>query len=208
MEVGQAQRQVLEASTAAPSNERLLAPTGPRPGWVALYAATLALGAGLLFTAQPMVARMVLPGLGGAPAVWNGCMAFFQGALLAGYALAHGIARRPRAGLQVGLLAGLIGVAAWTLPIGWSATPPQSALERPVAWLLSGLLVEAAAPALVLGVCSPLLQSWYARLREREAGDPYFLYAASNLGSFSALLAYPFVIERAPGARLHWPAES
>ncbi|HUF85124.1 MAG TPA: hypothetical protein VMQ81_11090, partial [Acidimicrobiia bacterium] len=78
---------------------------GPRPGStpsagtgvgrarhravMALFVLTTFLGAGLLFAVQPMVAKMLLPRLGGSPAVWNTAMVFFQGALLAGYAFAH-----------------------------------------------------------------------------------------------------------------------
>jgi hypothetical protein len=54
-----------------------------------LYAATLFVGATLLFAVQPMVGKMILPLLGGTPAVWSTCMAFFQAALLGGYAYAH-----------------------------------------------------------------------------------------------------------------------
>ena len=54
-----------------------------------LYAATLFVSALLLFSIQPMFAKMVLPKLGGAPAVWSVAMVFFQTALLAGYAYAH-----------------------------------------------------------------------------------------------------------------------
>lgn len=54
-----------------------------------LYAATLFVSALLLFSIQPMFAKMVLPKLGGAPAVWSVAMVFFQTVLLAGYAYAH-----------------------------------------------------------------------------------------------------------------------
>ena len=43
----------------------------------------------LLFLVQPMFAKMVLPSLGGTPAVWNTCMVFYQAMLLAGYLYAH-----------------------------------------------------------------------------------------------------------------------
>src|SRR4051794_21802097 len=60
-----------------------------RPGFlVTLFAATLFTSAFLMFVVEPMVARMVLPMLGGAPAVWNTCLVFFQIMLLAGYAYA------------------------------------------------------------------------------------------------------------------------
>jgi hypothetical protein len=42
-----------------------------------LFAATLFLSAALLFCIQPMAAKLVLPSLGGSPAVWNTCLVFF-----------------------------------------------------------------------------------------------------------------------------------
>ena len=62
-----------------------------RPGFgvLALFTGTLFVSAALFFAVQPMFAKLVLPLLGGTPAVWNTCMVFFQAALLAGYAYAH-----------------------------------------------------------------------------------------------------------------------
>ena len=54
-----------------------------------LFAVTLFLSAFLLFCVQPMIAKMILPLLGGSPTVWSTCMVFFQAMLLAGYAYAH-----------------------------------------------------------------------------------------------------------------------
>ena len=60
-----------------------------------LFSLTALLGAFLLFLVEPMFARMVLPLLGGAPAVWNTCLVFYQFALLAGYLYAHLAGQRP-----------------------------------------------------------------------------------------------------------------
>src|SRR5439155_17454910 len=46
----------------------------------------------------------------------------------------------------------------------------------------------------------PLLQKWFAETGHPGAKDPYFLYAASNLGSMLALLGYPTLVE--PNLRL------
>src|SRR6478672_4927667 len=59
----------------------------------ALFAVTLFASALLLFAVQPMFTKMVLPLLGGAPAVWSIAMVFFQAALLIGYAYAHLLSR-------------------------------------------------------------------------------------------------------------------
>ncbi|RME98253.1 MAG: hypothetical protein D6773_14695, partial [Alphaproteobacteria bacterium] len=56
---------------------------------LAIFTASLFLSALLLFAVQPMFAKMVLPVLGGSPAVWSVAMCFFQITLLAGYAYAH-----------------------------------------------------------------------------------------------------------------------
>ena len=58
-----------------------------------LFASTIGLGAYLVFVVQPQVGKLVLPLLGGTPAVWNTCIVFFQLALLAGYLYAHVIGR-------------------------------------------------------------------------------------------------------------------
>ena len=77
-----------DSAVAAPSTNR-----SHRP----LFVATVLLGSFLLFLVQPMVARMTLPRLGGAPAVWNSAMLVYQALLLGGYAYAHWLGRlRPR----------------------------------------------------------------------------------------------------------------
>ncbi|MBM3571510.1 MAG: hypothetical protein FJX52_03980 [Alphaproteobacteria bacterium] len=151
----------------------------------------LTLGAFLLFWQQPLVARLLLPGLGGSPSVWAVCLTFFQAALLAGYAYAHLAQTRltPRAQAWVDL--GLLILAGASLPIALDVTtaPPTNAMPEP--WLL-GRLVMAVAPSFVVAAATaPMLQGWFAS----SGRDPYFLYAASNIGSFAALLLFPFVFE-------------
>ena len=92
-----------------------------------LYAATLFVSALLLFSIQPMFAKMVLPKLGGAPAVWSVAMVFFQTVLLAGYAYAH-LVNRLLPPLRAAMLhLALVGVTAISLPIaiapGWGIPP-------------------------------------------------------------------------------------
>jgi hypothetical protein len=158
-----------------------------------LYALALILSAALLFSMQPMVARMALPTLGGTPSVWNTCMVFFQAAVLGGYALAHLLATRCSHRTQILVFVGWIGIGFSTLPIRL-VSPGMVPTESPAVWLLGRLLIEAGLPALVLATASPLLQRWFNRIDGR---DPYFLYAASNLGSLGALIAYPAWIEPA-----------
>jgi hypothetical protein len=161
----------------------------------ALYALTICASAALLFLVQPMFARMVLPLLGGSPAVWNTAMVFFQAALLAGYAYAHaGAARlgvRRQAALHLVVLLLPLAVLPIAIPSGW--TPPTQG--NPSLWLLGLMAVAVGLPFFAVSATSPLLQRWFAATGHRQASDPYFLYAASNVGSMLALLAYPVVVE-------------
>ena len=160
-----------------------------------LFAATLFTSAGLLFWIQLMFSKMVLPLLGGSPAVWNTSMMFYQGLLLCGYLYAHIIASRlavrKQAGLHIALLLVSMAVLPVAIPAGWS--PPVS--ENPIGWLVALLLVAIGAPFFVLSSTAPLLQRWFAGLTGPSGRDPYNLYAASNLGSFVALLGFPLLIE-------------
>lgn len=160
-----------------------------------LFGATIFLGAALLFVVQPMFARFVLPLLGGAPAVWNTAMVFYQAALLAGYAYAHGSVRwlgvRRQAVLHVALMLVPLAVLPIVIPAGW--TPPTGG--NPILWLLALMTVAVGLPFFVVSTTSPVLQAWFASSGERGAADPYFLYAASNVGSMLALLSYPLWIE-------------
>jgi hypothetical protein len=165
-----------------------------------LFSCTLFLSAALLFLVQPLVARLVLPRLGGTPAVWNTCMLFFQSALLAGYAYAHALPSwlgvRRHAVLHLAILLLPLLVLPITVPADWS--PPSDG--NPIGWLLMLLLLVVGLPFFAVATAAPLLQRWFAATRDPAAGDPYFLYAASNLGSMIGLFAYPFVLE--PNFRL------
>ena|SRR5436190_1515229 len=181
---------MLEAvATAAPATRR------ESRTLVGVFSATLFLSAFLMFLVEPMIARMVLPLLGGAASVWNTCLVFFQTVLLCGYAYAHGAPallgpRRHAIIHAVVMLAPLL-----LLPIGLSAdTPPPTA--NPAGWLLLTLLATIGLPFFALSTSAAVLQKWYAATDDAGARDPYFLYAASNLGSFAALVAYPLVVER------------
>ncbi len=158
-----------------------------------LYAATLLIGAALLFAVQPMTGRMLLPLLGGSPAVWNTCLVFFQGMLLLGYLYSHLTSRWLGLGRQSLLHLGVLTLAYLALPI---VVPTSAASDDwPALSLLRTLLVAVGLPFFVVSTTSPLLQNWYASTRARGAGDPYFLSVASNFGSLVALLAYPILIE-------------
>jgi hypothetical protein len=165
------------------------------------FTATTFLSAFLLFSVQPMFAKMVLPVLGGSPSVWAVAVFFFQAALLAGYCYAHVlIAKAPDTvsgviHLGVCLLAFLLLPIG--LPSGWSEPPPG----EPYLWQIALFTVAIGLPFMAVAANAPLLQAWFARTGHPHADDPYFLYAASNLGSLIALLGYPFLLEPAFGLK-------
>jgi hypothetical protein len=160
-----------------------------------LFAMTLFLGAALLFWIEPMFAKMVLPLLGGSPAVWNTCAVFFQAAVLAGYAYAHvapaRLGMRRHAALHLGLLLLPLLILPVAVPGSWY--PPLGV--NPIPWLLSVLFVAVGLPFFMVATTAPLLQTWFTRSGHPAARDPYFLYAASNLGGLVGLLSYPLLLE-------------
>jgi len=159
------------------------------------FAATAFVGAALLFVVEPMVGKMLLPILGGAPAVWGTCLVFFQVALLAGYAWAHLVTSRIAPGLQP-LAHGLLLAAAFaSLPLHAPAGAPPPEQAFPIAWLLSRLVATVGLPFVALSATGPLTQRWFASTLDPRAGSPYFLFAASNAGSLVALVAYPILVE-------------
>ena len=145
----------------------------------------------LLFLVQPMVARMALPRLGGAPNVWNSAMLVYQALLLAGYAYAHAIGRLPLA-RQAAIHLLVLLLAAITLPLALAdiASPASGWEALWVPWLF---LLTVGPAFFAISAQAPLIQRWYAA--HPQAGNPYPLYAASNLGSFAGLLAYPLLLE-------------
>jgi len=158
-----------------------------------LYAATLFVNAGLLFLVEPMVAKMILPLLGGTPAVWNTSIFLFQALLLAGYAYAHFASSS--LGIRHHAIAHLLiaSCCVLALPIKINPQWAPSGNQDPtlsVTWILLGAV---GFPFFVLAAGAPLLQLWFAQ--SKRLSDPYILYAASNLGSMVGLIAYPLVVE-------------
>jgi hypothetical protein len=160
-----------------------------------LFGVTLFLGSFLLFVVEPMVARLVLPVLGGVPMVWNTCVVFFQIMLLAGYGYAFGASkwvdlRRHAVAHSVILL---IPFAVLPLALQPGASPPPN--SNPIPWLLLVLATTVGLPFFVVSTSASVIQHWFSRTDHRAARDPYFLYASSNMGSLLALAAYPAIVE-------------
>lgn len=173
-----------------------------RAGTVALaqFTVTIFLSALLLFSIQPMFAKMVLPTLGGSPSVWAVSMVFFQATLLAGYAYADALNRWAKPNVAVLLHLVVLMVALLALPIALPAFASQPVEGAPYAWLIAVLAFGVGLPFFAVSANAPLLQSWFRETGHKHAEDPYFLYGASNLGSLIALLSYPIVIEPLIGA--------
>lgn len=163
---------------------------------LALFTMTMFVSATLLFLIQPMFARMILPMLGGSPGVWNTAVVFYQTVLLIGYLAAHVMTTWLSVRRQIMLYSILLVLPFLVLPIGVPAgwIPPAEA--NPIPWLLALLALAVGLPFFVVSTSSPMIQRWFSHTRHPSAHDPYFLYAASNVGSILGLLIYPFVLER------------
>src|ERR1041385_1335458 len=165
-----------------------------------LFALALLLSATLLFTVQPMFGKMILPMFGGSPSVWLTALVFFQLMLLLGYLYVYGttwLGIRKQAGLNLLILV----LPLLVLPVRVLTDGTAISSMRPLASVSCTLIFSIGLPFFALSASAPLLQRWFATTSDPTAGDPYFLYAASNLGSLGGLLAYPLLIE--PLLRLH-----
>ncbi len=162
-----------------------------------LFSATAFLSAFLLFLVQPMMAKILLPQFGGAPAVWLVAMVFFQGMLVLGYLYAHKFASRSQRHSWAHLLVMLVAL----FSIGGSKLFNSIPTNPPALGVMLMLLLMIGLPFLAVSANAPLLQRWYATTNATDRNNPYQLYAASNLGSFASLLVYPFVVE--PNLTLH-----
>jgi hypothetical protein len=175
---------------------------------LAFFTAAAFLASTLLFSLEPLIGKLMLPLLGGSPAVWNTCLLFFQAMLLAGYAYAHYGIRLLGLRTHAQLHVALIAVSLLALPpLPGAVEPPVHG--SPVPWLLMVLLRTIGLPFFVLSATAPLVQRWLAASEHPRGRDPYFLYAASNLGSLTGLVLYPFVLEPLLGLRvqaLGWSA--
>ncbi|HVF39251.1 MAG TPA: fused MFS/spermidine synthase [Gemmatimonadaceae bacterium] len=171
------------------------ASAGKRQLIVAVLTLTVFMNSALLFSVEPMFSKLALPLLGGTPAVWNTCLVFFQCALLVGYAYAHFSIRLLGPHRQSILHIGLLAISLIVLPLQLRSPSPPPAGSSGVIWLLQVLTLSLGIPFVLLASGAPLVQRWLAASGTSRSDNPYFLYAASNLGSLLALLSYPLLIE-------------
>lgn len=158
------------------------------------FALTIFTSAFLLFQVQPLLSKQILPWFGGSPAVWTTAMLFFQTLLCLGYLYAHALAslrsRRLQAQIHVVLLIVAAFLASKVLP-GVDLRPQSP--DAPVSQVLLILGVSVGLPYFCLATTGPLVQHWFTRTA--HAKSVFRLYALSNVGSFLALLSFPFVLE-------------
>lgn len=160
-----------------------------------LFSVTLFLSAFLLFWVQLMVAKMILPLLGGTPSVWNTCLFFFQATLLLGYGYSHLATRGWGVRRHAILHNFLLFLPIAFLPISFNKAGTALNSTHPIPELLMLLFLGVGVPFFVVSTSAPLIQKWFARTPHPDRDDPYFLYSASNLGSLLGVLCYPFAIE-------------
>ena len=171
--------------------------TSPQaPASQAIFALTIFVSAALVFAVEPIVGKLMLPLLGGGPSIWNTSLAFFQAMLLLGYGYAHLLQKLRSLRLQAAIHLAVLVLAAIVLPLHVTEWFGPPSTDRPALWLLGALTGSIGAPFAILSATAPLVQSWFARTAQVQNGpEPYALYAASNIGSLLALVAYPLVIE-------------
>lgn len=160
-----------------------------------LLRAVTGISAFLLFQIELVIAKIFLPYYGGSYLVWGACVVFFQAALLAGYLFAHGLIqkygmRRYRWVHLFLILLPLLffpgrplaaGPAGYSLPLALDVFLRLCATIGPVFFVLSTVSVAS--------------QMWLCASPLSARFNPYALYSTSNIGSFAALLSYPFVFE-------------
>lgn len=166
------------------------------------FSFSLFLSAFLLFSLEPMLGKHILPLMGGTPKIWTACTVFYQTLMLLGYGYAHLLATRFPVKKQVVFHTSLVILSLLALTIFFRNQGGETpSADNPIFGLFIYLIRKAGVPFFLLSATAPLLQNWFSRLKGKESKNPYVLYAASNLGSFTALMAYPFAIE--PGLRLN-----
>jgi hypothetical protein len=137
-----------------------------------VYTVSIFVSALLLFSVQPLFTKMILPRLGGSPAVWSIAMVFFQSLLLFGYAYARTIRNRV---IPVIVHLTLLIIALLTLPLAigesWSS-PPESGYAL---WLLGLFAVTIGLPFFALAANNPLLQAWFVRRPSRGTRSVFCL---------------------------------
>ncbi|MEQ1828165.1 MAG: hypothetical protein ABL921_19555, partial [Pirellula sp.] len=159
-----------------------------------MLASTIFVSAFLLFQVQPLISKLILPWFGGSPTVWTTAMLFFQCVLFGGYAYAHLVIRYLSFATHLRIhLAMLVVSALMSIMIMPREFLRPNGDENPAVQILLLLLVCVGLPYFTLASTGPLVQAWFSKVYPGQS--PYRLYALSNVGSFMALLSFPYVFE-------------
>lgn len=165
-----------------------------------LFSIVLFFSAFLSFSIQPVLGKMLLPMVGGAPSGWIVAMAFFQLALLGGYGVSWLLGRFSPWVHAIGLIV-LYALGSLVLP----PHLPVIADTGNLSWaVIKALAATILMPFVALTATTAALQRVFAATSHPTAKDPYYLFVASNVGSFMGLLIYPFILE--PYTSLNWQA--
>lgn len=162
--------------------------------WIAMLAITIFTSAFLLFQVQPLISKFILPWFGGSPAVWTTAMLFFQCLLFAGYAYAHFVTRYLTLDHHLKLHLSLLIIssfAAFFVAPNPAFRPEGD--ENPSLRILFLLASCVGLPYFTLASTGPLVSVWFARVYAGKS--PYRLYSLSNIGSFAALVSFPYLFE-------------
>lgn len=159
------------------------------------FSITAFISAFLIFWLEPLIAKMMLPYFGGAAHVWTTCVMLYQCWLLCGYLYAHGLRYYFKLPSQLAIHFSLLLLGSLCLPFSLSSAW-QPNLNAPIVSIVVMMTIKLGLPFIVISATAPLLQVWFSKSNHHYASNPYFLYAASNVGSLLALMAFPFLFER------------
>lgn len=153
------------------------------------------LSAFLLFQIELVLSKALLPVFGGSYLVWSVSVMLFQGLLLLGYAYAHFVLKRLHGSKLRLLQLFVVFMPLLLFPLSL-ANLSSDGHHSSFVFAISAVLLTTIGPAFfALSSLSVMLQGYLAASRLPQRVNPYLLYATSNVGSFSGLLSYPFLVE-------------
>jgi hypothetical protein len=159
-----------------------------------LLSLTLFSSALLSFSVQPILGKMLLPLVGGSPAGWIVSLAFFQFALLAGYGFSY-LFERTSPWVHGFALLALYAAGLFYLPPALAGINENGATGIMGIVVFKNLFHAIFIPFMALAATTSALQRLLSATDHPSAKDPYYLYVASNIGSFAGLLLYPLFWE-------------
>lgn len=151
------------------------------------------LSAFLVFQIQPIISKVILPWFGGGSGVWTTCILFFQFFLLCGYLYAFLLTKYLKVKYQLIVHPIFLVASLFLLPSSLNEVQSIPLEGTPIVGVLKVLFFAVGLPFFALSANTPLMQHWFSNVT--NGPNPYRLYAISNVGSFLALLSYPFVVE-------------